>query len=97
MLKMVDKNKMPIVLIGNYSSKYEIESVCKLFFNTARFRFSSDVNDAQGESYILVSTVVESEILLTAEIRLDDDTPEKQIKTMSVTTKKNDIELELCR
>ncbi len=94
---MVDKNKMPIVLVGNYSSKYEIESICKLFFNTARFRFSSDVNDAQGESYILASTAVESEILLTAEIRLDGDTPERQIKTMSVKTKKDDIELELCR
>ncbi len=94
---MTDNNKMPIVLIGNYSSKYEIEAVCKLFFHTARFRFSNDINDAQGDNYILASTVVDNAVVVIAEICLNGDTPEKQIKTMSVMTKKDDIELELCR
>ena len=94
---MSDNYKMPIVLAGNYSSKYEIEAVCKLFFHTARFRFSNDLNDAQGDNYIFASTVVDNAVAVTAEIRLNGDTPEKQIKTMSVTTKKDDIELELCR
>ncbi len=52
---MIDKNinyKMPIVLIGN-SFKYEIEAICKLFFHTARFSFSDNITDAQGDSFII--------------------------------------------
>ena len=68
--------KMPIVLAGNYSSKYEIEAVCKLFFHTARFRFSNDLNDAQGDNYIFASTVVDNAVVVIAKIRLNGDTPE---------------------
>lgn len=89
-------NKIPIVLDGN-SFKYEIEAVCKLFFHTARFRFSNDINDAQGDNYILASVIYDNGLFVLAEIRLNGDEPEKKIMALPLTTKENVIEHELCR
>lgn len=96
---MINKNtdfKMPIVLSGN-SFKYEIESICKLFFHTARFRFSNDINDAQGDNYILASVIYDNGLFVVSQIRLNGDEPEHEIKSLPFSAKKNDIEHELCR
>ena len=93
---MIDNNKMPIVLIGN-SFKYEIEAVCKLFFHTARFSFSDNINDAQGDNYILASVIYDNGLFVLSQIRLNGDEPEKEIKSLPFTAEKNDIEHELCR
>lgn len=89
-------NKIPIVLDGN-SFKYEIEAVCKLFFHTARFDFSDDFEKLNGNSYILASVIWDNGLFVLAEIRLNGDEPEKKITALSLTTKENVIEHELCR
>lgn len=93
---MTDNNKMPIVLIGN-SFKYEIEAVCKLFFHTARFSFSDNINDAQGDNYILASVIYDNGLFVLSQIRLNGDEPEHTIKSLPFTAEKNVIEHELCR
>lgn len=95
---MNDNNKMPVILTGDYSSKYETEAVCKLFFHTARFRFSDDINEADGENYILADTAVNNDdVVLTAEVRLNGDEPERREKILPVSAGRNNIQLELCR
>ena len=97
---MINKNddyKMPIVLIGN-SFKYEIESICKLFFHTARFNFTEDISEAQGDSYIITEkSVAGNEMKLQAEVRLNGDTPEKEEILLPENTEKSIAEQELCR
>ncbi|MDE6789607.1 MAG: coproporphyrinogen dehydrogenase HemZ [Ruminococcus sp.] len=93
---MTDNNKMPIVLIGN-SFKYEIEAVCKLFFHTARFSFSDNINDARGDNYILANVIYDNGLFVTSQIRLNGDEPEKEIKSLPLTAEKDVIEHELCR
>ena len=97
---MINKNddyKMPIVLIGN-SFKYEIESICKLFFHTARFNFTEDISEAQGDSYIITEkSVAGNEMKLLAEVRLNGDTPEKEEILLPENTEKSIAEQELCR
>lgn len=90
------ENKIPIILDGN-SFKYEIEAVCKLFFHTARFRFSNDINDAQGDNYILASVIYDNGLFVLSQIRLNGDEPEKEIKSLPLTAEKDVIEHELCR
>ena len=88
---------MPIVLIGN-SFKYEIESICKLFFHTARFNFTEDISEAQGDSYIITEkSVAGNEMKLQAEVRLNGDTPEKEEILLPENTEKSIAEQELCR
>lgn len=91
-------NKMPIVLIGN-SFKYEIEAVCKLFFHTARFSFSDNIDDAQGDNFIIAGVVYNDydNITIYAEIRLNGGETEKNTAVLEPTAVKNDIEHELCR
>lgn len=91
-----DDYRMPIVLIDN-SFKYEIEAVCKLFFHTARFKFSNDINDAQGNNYILASIIYDNGLFVASQIRLNGDEPEREIKSLPFSAEKNDIEHELCR
>ncbi|MDE5763907.1 MAG: coproporphyrinogen dehydrogenase HemZ [Ruminococcus sp.] len=91
-----DNYRMPVVLTGN-SFKYEIEAVCKLFFHTARFRFSNDINDAQGNNYILASVIYDNGLFVLSQIRLNGDEPEHEIKSLPFSAEKNDIEHELCR
>ena len=88
---------MPIVLIGN-SFKYEIESICKLFFHTARFNFTEDISEAQGDSYIITEkSIAGNEMKLQAEVRLNGDTPEKEEILLPENTEKSIAEQELCR
>lgn len=89
-------NKIPIILDGN-SFKYEIEAVCKLFFHTARFDFSNDLEKLNGNSYILASVIWDNGLFVLAEIRLNGDEPEKKITALPLTIKENVIEHELCR
>ncbi|MDE6784165.1 MAG: coproporphyrinogen dehydrogenase HemZ, partial [Ruminococcus sp.] len=91
-----DDYRMPVVLTGN-SFKYEIEAVCKLFFHTARFKFSNDINDAQGNNYILASVIYDNGLFVVSQIRLNGDEPEHEIKSLPFSAEKNDIEHELCR
>ncbi len=93
---MNNNNKMPIVLIGN-SFKYEIESICKLFFHTARFRFSDNIDDAQGDNYIFATVIYDNGLFVASQIRLNGDEPEKEIKSLPFSAEKNEIEHELCR
>lgn len=97
---MINKNndyKMPIVLIGN-SFKYEIESICKLFFHTARFNFSDDIAEAVGDSFIIAKTeTADGKLKLSVQIRLDGGTPETAEKTLPENTEKSVSEHELCR
>lgn len=97
MINSENNYKMPIVLIGN-SFKYEIESVCKLFFHTARFNFTEDISEAAGDSYIIAETAVNGDMLtLKAVVRLNGDTPETEEKILSENTEKAVAEHELCR
>lgn len=84
-----NNNKMPIVLIGN-SFKYEIEATLKLFFNTARFAFSSERSDAVGGSYVIAEV---SDKSFVTEVKINGDTP--------VITKaeadEGSLEHEICR
>lgn len=93
---MNNDSKMPVVLIGN-SFKYEIEATLKLFFNTARFSFSDDIAGASGENYVIASAEECGDIRLSAEIRLNGGTPEKDAVTLPAGTEKNTAEHELCR
>lgn len=96
---MINKNtdyKMPVILIGN-SFKYEIESICKLFFHTARFKFSNDINDAQGDNYIFATVIYDNGLFVASQIRLNGDETEQEIKSLPLTAEKNVIEHELCR
>ncbi len=97
---MINKNndyKMPIVLIGN-SFKYEIESVCKLFFHTARFNFTEDITEAQGDSYIVAKCeIIGNNMRLSAAIRLNGDTPETVENSLPANADKKISEHELCR
>lgn len=88
--------KMPIVLIGN-SFKYEIESICKLFFHTARFNFSDDIALAQGDNFILAEmSRNDNEIKLSVKIMLDGnlDSGEKILPNDSEAAV---AEREMCR
>lgn len=89
-------NKIPVILDGN-SFKYEIEAVCKLFFHTARFDFSDDLEKLNGNSYILASVIWDNGLFVLTKIRLNGDEPEKKIMTLPLTAKENVIEHELCR
>ncbi len=97
---MINKDnnyKMPIVLIGN-SFKYEIESICKLFFHTARFNFTEDISEAVGDSYIIAERAVNGVILsLKATVRLNGNNPETEEKELPEATEKAVAEHELCR
>ena len=97
---MINKNtdyKMPVILIGN-SFKYEIESICKLFFHTARFNFTDDISEAFGESYIIAKIeTVDNAIKLSAEVRLNGGDVESTEKMLAFDSKKNIAEHELCR
>ncbi|MDE6781401.1 MAG: coproporphyrinogen dehydrogenase HemZ, partial [Ruminococcus sp.] len=48
-------SEMPVILIGN-SFKYETESTLKMFFPTEKFRFSDDIKNAAGESFVIAGT-----------------------------------------
>lgn len=97
---MINKNtdyKMPVILIGN-SFKYEIESICKLFFHTARFNFTNDISEAVGENYITAKQeIIENNIVLTAEVRLNGGEVESTKKTLAFDSEKKIAEHELCR
>lgn len=97
---MINKNndyKMPIVLIGN-SFKYEIESICKLFFHTARFNFTENIEEAQGDSYIIAMADNScGSMKLSASIRLNGDSVENAEKKLPENTEKSIAEHELCR
>lgn len=97
---MINKNtdyKMPVILIGN-SFKYEIESICKLFFHTARFNFTNDISEALGESYIIAKTeTIDNNIKLSAEVRLNGSDVESTETTLASDSEKNIVEHELCR
>ncbi|MCM1506287.1 MAG: coproporphyrinogen dehydrogenase HemZ [Ruminococcus flavefaciens] len=71
--------KMPVILIGN-SFKYEIESTLKMFFQTEKFNFSDDIQNATGESFVVAG--VENNRIY-ADIRLDGEVfhNEKNIPT----------------
>lgn len=91
-----NNSKMPVVLIGN-SFKYEIESICKLFFHTERFVFSENIADAVGEGFIIAEVDSSGdEMNLKATVRLSGDT-EYAEKTLPADTVKSVVEHELCR
>lgn len=90
------ENKIPVILDGN-SFKYEIEAVCKIFFHTARFSFSDNIADAQGDNYIIASVIYDNGLFVASQIRLNGDEPEKEVKSIPLSAEKNEIEHELCR
>lgn len=97
MIEKYNDYKMPVVLIGN-SFKYEIESVCKLFFHTARFNFSDNINDASGDSFIIAKYEITGNALkLSAEIRLNGGDVSRSEAVFPENTEKNIAEHELCR
>lgn len=85
-----DNSKMPIILIGN-SFKYEIEATLKLFFNTARYSFSNDRNDAVGDDYVIAEVNGDT---LSAEVKLESEAP---VKSELITDDSQDKEHEMCR
>lgn len=85
-----DNSKMPIILIGN-SFKYEIEATLKLFFNTARYSFSNDRNDAVGDDYVIAEVNGDT---LSAEVKLGSEAP---VKSELITDESQDKEHEMCR
>lgn len=93
---MNNSNKMPIVLIGN-SFKYEIESVCKLFFHTERFIFSDKVEDAKGESFIIAVVSRGDEITLSADVRLNGGETAFRECRLPLDSEDKTVEMELCR
>lgn len=93
---MNNNNKMPIVLIGN-SFKYEIESICKLFFHTERFVFSDKAEDAKGDSFIIAEVSRGEQTVLSAEVRLNgEDIISKEFR-MDLDADDKTVEMELCR
>lgn len=86
----VNDTKMPIILVGN-SFKYEIEATLKLFFNTARYSFSSAREDAVGDDYIIAEV---NGCRLSAEVRLNGDAP---VTGEAQVDDDQDKEHELCR
>lgn len=91
---MINTHKMPVVLIGN-SFKYETEATLKLFFSTARFAFSEDISDAQGESFVIAE--VSGGITVSAVVKLPDSEPERAEAQLPADSDKNTVEHELCR
>lgn len=85
-----DNSKMPIILIGN-SFKYEIEATLKLFFNTARYSFSNDRNDAVGNDYVIAEVNGDT---ISAEVKLGSEAP---VKSELITDESQDKEHEMCR
>ncbi|MDD7517655.1 coproporphyrinogen dehydrogenase HemZ [Ruminococcus flavefaciens] len=81
---------MPIILIGN-SFKYEIEATLKLFFNTARYSFSNDRNDAVGNDYVIAEVNGDT---ISAEVKLGSEAP---VKSELITDESQDKEHEMCR
>ncbi len=95
----INNNKMPIVLIGN-TFKYEIEATAKLFFHAARFEFTDNPDAADGDSYIIAKAEEQDDkTLISADIRLNGDTPEHIENELDCTIEsdKSKIEHELCR
>ena len=88
---IANENKMPVVLIGN-SFKYEIESILKLFFNTARFNFTDDRAAASGEAYFVAEVAPDA---LYAEVKLKGDESVKASAPLGKDEDEN--EFELCR
>lgn len=87
--------KMPVILIGN-SFKYEVEATLKLFFHENRFAFSDDINDAQGNNYVIAS--VKNDMEISADIMLDGElTSLGSTLDVSAEIDRNNAEHELCR
>ena len=93
---MNNSNKMPIVLIGN-SFKYEIESICKLFFHTERFIFSDKIEDAKSESFIIAEVSRGEDTVLSAKVRLNGGEPVYRECRLPLDSENKTVEMELCR
>jgi len=92
---MTDNNnsKMPIIMIG-HSFKYETEATLKLFFNTARFSFTSDIAEASGCDYVYTEVAEDSSV--TVRVCLNGVQEEKTAK-LSPDAEKKDFEYTICR
>ena len=92
---MTDNNnsKMPIIMIG-HSFKYETEATLKLFFNTARFSFTSDIKEASGSSYVYTEVTEDNSV--TVRVCLDGAQEEKTVK-LPLDAEKKDFEYTICR
>ncbi len=88
-----NNSKMPIIMIG-HSFKYETEATLKLFFNTARFSFSSDIAEASGSSYVLTEAAEDGTV--TVCVCLDGVREEKTAK-LPPDAEKKDFEYTICR
>lgn len=93
---MNNNNKMPIVLIGN-SFKYEIESICKLFFHTERFIFSDKAEDAKGESFIIAGVNRGEDTVLSVYVRLNGGENVSRNCRLPLDADDKTVEMELCR
>lgn len=88
-----NNSKMPIIMIG-HSFKYETEATLKLFFNTARFSFTSDIAEASGSSYVLTEAAEDGTV--TVCVCLDGVREEKTAK-LPPDAEKKDFEYTICR
>ncbi len=85
--------KMPVILIGN-SFKYEVEATLKLFFHENRFSFSDNINDAQGDNYVIAS--VKNNRKISADIMLNGRSSSLS-GNLGTGADKDYTEHELCR
>ena len=92
---MTDNNnsKMPIIMIG-HSFKYETEATLKLFFNTARFSFTSDIAEASGSDYVYTEVTEDNSV--TVRVCLDGEKKKKTVK-LPLDAEKKDFEYTICR
>ena len=88
-----NNSKMPIIMIG-HSFKYETEATLKLFFNTARFSFTSDIAEASGSSYVLTEAAEDGTV--TVCVCFDGVREEKTAK-LPPDAEKKDFEYTICR
>ena len=85
--------KMPIIMIG-HSFKYETEATLKLFFNTARFSFSNNENDAMGDNFVI--TRFDGNSTVSAHIRLNGIDRNKET-SLPYNCDSKEIEYTVCR
>jgi oxygen-independent coproporphyrinogen-3 oxidase len=88
-----NNSKMPIIMIG-HSFKYETEATLKLFFNTARFSFTSDIAEASDCDYVLTEVAEANSV--TVRVCLNGVKAEKTAK-LPPDAEKKDFEYTICR
>jgi len=92
---MNDKNKMPVVLIGN-SFKYEIEATLKMFFHADRFAFYDSLSEAPTDGDFIAAGVDTDRIYAKVMLSGERSSAEKKMSREELSDK-DTTEHELCR